>query len=92
MKTENAVCIHSLRGMWLAAQSEDEHTTPSDESSWDPTWGDRCQQIVWIGISVDRARITAMLDACLLTDEEMALGPEAWAEEFADELPEWSYE
>jgi hypothetical protein len=33
--------------------------------------------------------ITAMLDSCLLTDEEMALGPNGWLEAFEDELPEW---
>ncbi len=32
-----------------------------------------------------------MLDACLLTDEEMAQGPDAWAD-FADPLPEWQFE
>ena len=77
------------RGMWLAAQPEEEQLSPPDETTWHPMWGDRCQQIVWIGIRPDREAITAMLDACLLTDAEMALGPEGWAEAFEDELPEW---
>lgn len=80
-----------LRGMWVAAQTEAERLEPLDTSaaSWHPQWGDRCQQIVWIGIAMDREALTAMLDACLLTDEEMALGPEGWAEVMEDELPEW---
>jgi hypothetical protein len=51
-------------------------------------WGDRCQEIVWIGINMDEAGLRGMLDACLLTDEEMALGPEGWAA-FEDPLPPW---
>ena len=76
----------------MAAQTEDERLSPPNESNWDPIWGDRCQQIVWIGIGLDRSAITAMLDVCLLTDEEMELGPEGWAERFEDELPEWEYQ
>jgi hypothetical protein len=30
-----------------------------------------------------------MLDACLLTDNKMALGPEGWAAQFEDPLPPW---
>lgn len=43
---------------------------------------------MWIGIDMDEAAIRAMLDACLLTDAEMALGPEGWAG-FEDPLPPW---
>jgi hypothetical protein len=32
--------------------------------------------------------LTARLDACLLTDDEMALGREAW-EAFEDPFPAW---
>jgi hypothetical protein len=42
-------------------------------------YGDRRQEIVMIGIGMDKSRLTAMLDAALLTDEEFALGPEAWS-------------
>jgi hypothetical protein len=51
-------------------------------------WGDRCQEIVWIGINMDQPALRGMLDACLLTDEEMEAGPEGWAE-FEDPLPPW---
>jgi hypothetical protein len=52
-------------------------------------WGDRCQELVWIGINMDEAGIRAMLDSCLLTDGELALGAEAWAAHIEDPLPPW---
>jgi G3E family GTPase len=33
---------------------------------WDPVWGDRRQELVFIGIDMDEARIRRDLDACLL--------------------------
>jgi hypothetical protein len=38
---------------------------------------------------MDEAGLRAMLDSCLLTDEEMTMGPERWVEEFEDPLPPW---
>ena len=38
---------------------------------------------------MDEAAVRAMLDGCLLTDEEMALGPEVWLEQIEDPLPPW---
>lgn len=46
---------------------------------------------MWIGVNMDEAGIRSMLDACLLTDEEMALGPEGWAQQLEDPLPPWLF-
>ena len=41
---------------------------------------DRRQEIVFIGHRMKRDNIQELLDSCLLTDDEMALGPEMWKE------------
>lgn len=77
--------------LWTAAQP-DVGRAEADAAAvgrWHPVWGDRCQELVWIGIGMDEAGIRAMLDSCLLTDEEMALGPDGWAAELEDPLPPW---
>jgi len=43
-------------------------------------YGDRHSMVVMIGQGLDEKSLTESLNACLLTDEEMALGMEAWAE------------
>ena len=47
---------------------------------WDPDVGDRRQEIVIIGQRLDQAALSAALDRCLLSVEEMRGGPAAWAE------------
>ncbi|MBK7750894.1 MAG: GTP-binding protein [Candidatus Obscuribacter sp.] len=55
-------------------------------------YGDRRQECVFIGIHMDRAWIEDELNACLLTDDEMALGERVWST-YADMLPsDWTLE
>lgn len=49
-------------------------------------YGDRRQEIVFIGIDLDEIVLRSRLETCLLTDQEMALGPDTWSK-WEDSLP-----
>ncbi len=57
-------------------------------SYWEPPFGDRRQELVFIGSGMDRERMVSDLDACLLDDHELALGETGWSR-FKDPFPEW---
>jgi len=48
-------------------------------ANWLEGVGDARQELVFIGMEMDEARLRAQLDAALLTDREMAEGPQRWA-------------
>lgn len=47
---------------------------------WDEIYGDRQQEIVIIGQSLDKAEITNALNECLISEEEMKGGQDGWNE------------
>lgn len=58
---------------------------PADEErrnailqQWEEPVGDCRQELVFIGQDIDREALFAQLDACLLTVDEIALGPDGW--------------
>lgn len=55
---------------------------------WNEPFGDRRQELVFIGINIDQEKLTELLRGCLLTDREMAQGPDAWSR-YEDPLPGW---
>lgn len=57
---------------------QDAESTAGIMKNWSADSGDCRQELVFIGQNIDFTQLTAKLDACLLTDEEMTLGEEGW--------------
>lgn len=81
-------------GFWWAAVPkshwpEVESIRAEIENRWNEEVGDCRQELVFIGIGMDEIELYESLQECLLTDEEMSLGIEAWLE-FDDPFPEWN--
>jgi G3E family GTPase len=69
--------------LWNAAMAEADgpevfSLLKSINASWDNTYGDRKQELVFIGISLDSKELDENLKECLLTEEECAAGRELW--------------
>ena len=78
-------------GRWWAAvpknQWPDDGSFEADVAGkWDQEWGDRRQELVFIGIGIEKKRIQQALDACLVPAERFQ--PEAW-QGLADPFPDW---
>merc|ERR1712241_507475 len=76
-------------GHWLCETREAWVGTPSEElvrkdltqeNGEEYPYGDRRQELVFIGMKLDHLAIQKALDESLLTDEEMNMGPEKWQE------------
>ena len=70
-------------GFWWAAAPmeewpEDEESREEIRSKFVGEYGDRHQELVFIGQGLDQMRIESILDACLVTGSEYAEGPDAW--------------
>ncbi|QDU27044.1 Putative metal chaperone YciC [Anatilimnocola aggregata] len=87
------ICEIKPVGLWWADVERQEW--PDDpvaiaeiEAAWEEPFGDRRQELVFIGLKLDQSSLMSALDACLLTDAELALGESQWAS-FVDPLPAW---
>lgn len=74
---------HGYAGRWWHAVPREQWPQDAESQAailahWQDGCGDRRQELVFIGQHVDFARLHAELDACLLSEAEMALGEQAW--------------
>ncbi|MFF7648969.1 CobW family GTP-binding protein [Streptomyces sp. NPDC007983] len=78
-----ALCVESA-GPWLAALPDAAwEMVPAERRvaaslDWHPEHGDRCQHLTFTSPGLDRDGLPALLDSCLLTDDEYAAGPGGW--------------
>ena len=88
-----AMLRHEGAGLWWAAVPrsrwpDDPAARARALANWDPVFGDRRQELVFIGIDMDEPALRARLDACLLTPAELDAGEAGWAR-LADPFPSW---
>ncbi len=74
---------HGLAGRWWRFVPKTQWPTDDEGMQeilkhWDVQTGDCRQELVFIGQNIDFERLSAELDACLLNDQEMAAGVQAW--------------
>lgn len=73
--------------LWFAEVPQEKWGTTDEEikemkeflkKSWSEPYGDRQQELVFIGIDMDQEKMEKVLDQLLLNDEEYELGPDIW--------------
>jgi len=79
-------------GTWWASVPQErwpEHDSAQAymKQHWQEPWGDRRQELVFIGTGIDWATLRARLDACLVP-EEVAQGPDDLPD-YPDPFPAW---
>ncbi len=89
-----AIVRNEAMGFWWAAIPEERWPDHPEwraaiAKSWSEVWGDRRQEIVFIGTGMDTAELTRRLDACLvaITGKD-AMNTAAWAK-LRDPFPVW---
>jgi G3E family GTPase len=88
-----AMVRHEGAGLWWAAVPrarwpEDPSARERVLAAWDPVFGDRRQELVFIGLDMDEPALRQRLDACALTETELGAGEQAWAR-LPDPFPSW---
>ncbi|QDU57914.1 GTP-binding protein [Aeoliella mucimassa] len=86
-------------GIWWAAAPDDAWPLDSPENAeileeikkeFEGPYGDRRQEIVFIGVDMDRPVIESLLEECLLTNDELSQGPAVWST-YEDPLPTYEW-
>ena len=85
------VARHECAGYFWAAVPKSHW--PEDQSHIERVWkgdnGDCRQELVLIGRNMDQEALTAMLDQCLLTEDEITTDERQWGKLFQDPFPKW---
>lgn len=86
-----ALARHQCAGFFWSAVPKSHW--PDDTSHIDRVWqgnnGDCRQELVLIGRDMDQQGLTALLDSCLLTEEELATDARKWHKTLSDPFPHW---
>jgi G3E family GTPase len=84
-------------GRWWAASERSNWPPLGDpdrdhiEATWEAPFGDRVNEVVFIGQAIDRSSVEQAFARCLLTDSELQGGVQAWGA-LPDPFPDWQAE
>ena len=69
-------------GMWFAGNPLDDYEydgeRPDESPDWDSLYGDRIQELVFIGQNINEADVRRRLDQCLHSEEIASAGSQIW--------------
>lgn len=87
------IANHGFAGMFWGAIPQDEWPQDEDylesiQEKWQEPYGDRRQELVFIGQNIDQDGLCQWLDECLLTDDELQAGKIFW-QTLTDPFPAW---
>ena len=88
------IARYGFGGMFWKAVPRNNWPTDPDylaniKKQWEEPFGDMRQEIVFIGLELDKQAMTDALDDCLLSIDEMLKGKEHWAT-LSDPFPAWN--
>ena len=84
---------HGAGGLWWAAVARAQWPDGEDfedhlRKNWRKPWGDRRQELVFIGVKMNQEDLSRRLEECLLTEFEMSEGESVW-KGYPDPFPVW---
>lgn len=87
-------CSHQSGGRWWASLPdgewpEDDAVREAVRTDFRGPYGDRRQELVFIGQGLDEKALRKRLDQCLLDEHEMRMGPLGWSQ-LPDPFPTWA--
>ena len=90
------IAHHGFAGLFWKAIPKDNWPEEKEaidyiKEKWVEPFGDMRQELVFIGQGLDQNKITKLLDECLLSDADLLLGKDHWAQ-FPDPFPVWTEE
>ena len=90
------IAHHGFAGLFWKAIPKDNWPQEKEaidyiKEKWVEPFGDMRQELVFIGQGLDQDKITQLLDECLLSDADLLLGKDHWAQ-FPDPFPVWTEE
>lgn len=77
------------KSKWGTNKKEIELVKSSIKAVWDPIYGDRRNELIFIGRHINKDKLLKSLEECLLSDDEFEKGDAKWKTMFKDPFTKW---